>query len=73
MFIYLFDAFYPQNQTDGYYPPHHDWSVLMFRLRMHGLYRDEHLDFKDEMKRINILRGKSPPKKGEGRRTKIAQ
>lgn len=31
-------------------------------------FRDEHLDFKEEMKRLRILRGKVKPKKGEGKR-----
>lgn len=30
--------------------------------------RDEHEDFKDEMCRLRKLRGKGPPKKGEGKR-----
>ena len=30
--------------------------------------RDEHQDFKDEMKRLRALRGKGKPKKGEGKR-----
>jgi len=30
--------------------------------------RDEHADFKDEMKRQRALRGKVKPKKGEGKR-----
>lgn len=32
------------------------------------VFRDEHMDFKDEMKRLRALRGKVKPKKGEGKR-----
>lgn len=31
--------------------------------------RDEHEDFKEEMQRLKKLRGKGPPKKGEGKRS----
>lgn len=31
---------------------------LMLRLREYGLFRDEHQDFKEEMKRLRELRGK---------------
>ncbi|CAE1285598.1 MRPS33 [Acanthosepion pharaonis] len=51
-----------------YYPPIREINSLMLRLRAHGLFRDEHLDFKEEMKRLRILRGKVKPKKGEGKR-----
>jgi small subunit ribosomal protein S33 len=42
----------------------------MKQLRNYGLFRDEHQDFKEEMKRLRALRGKAPPKKGEGKRAK---
>lgn len=32
------------------------------------LLRDEHEDFKEEMRRLRKLRGKGKPKKGEGKR-----
>ncbi|CAG2165301.1 unnamed protein product [Oppiella nova] len=41
-----------------YYPPHPQVYVLINRLREMGLFRDEHLDFKEEMVRQKILRGK---------------
>lgn len=41
-----------------YYPRHVETYKLMMRLRYYGLYRDEHEDFKDEMKRVRALRGK---------------
>ncbi|KAK7102787.1 small ribosomal subunit protein mS33-like [Littorina saxatilis] len=51
-----------------YYPPYRDLTMLFHTLRNYGLYRDEHQDFKDEMKRQRTLRGKVKPKKGEGKR-----
>ncbi|XP_075712006.1 small ribosomal subunit protein mS33 [Rhinoderma darwinii] len=53
-----------------WYPPHHIYVPLMRNLRFLGLYRDEHEDFKEEMKRLRRLRGKGTPKKGEGKRAK---
>ncbi|CAG9786418.1 unnamed protein product [Diatraea saccharalis] len=41
-----------------YYPRHVETHALMLKLREYGLYRDEHQDFKDEMKRLRELRGK---------------
>ncbi|XP_033647807.1 28S ribosomal protein S33, mitochondrial-like [Asterias rubens] len=51
-----------------YYPPHNEVYKLMKTLRFLGLYRDEHADFSEEMKRVARLKGKAPPKKGEGKR-----
>ncbi|XP_063240693.1 small ribosomal subunit protein mS33 [Bacillus rossius redtenbacheri] len=51
-----------------YYPRHVETHRLMMRLRYYGLYRDEHQDFKEEMKRLRALRGKVKPKKGEGKK-----
>ncbi|XP_054164625.1 28S ribosomal protein S33, mitochondrial-like [Oppia nitens] len=41
-----------------YYPPHPQHVDLIDKLRELGLFRDEHLDFKDEIERQKILRGK---------------
>lgn len=41
-----------------YYPRHVETHALMLKLREYGLFRDEHQDFKDEMKRLRELRGK---------------
>lgn len=41
-----------------YYPRHVETAKLMMRLREYGLYRDEHQDFKEEMRRLRELRGK---------------
>lgn len=46
-----------------YYPRHVEIGKLMMRLRYYGLFRDEHQDFKDEMKRLRALRGKVKPVK----------
>ncbi|KAG9461788.1 small ribosomal subunit protein mS33 [Eleutherodactylus coqui] len=53
-----------------WYPPHDVYTPLMRNLRFLGLYRDEHEDFKEEMKRMRRLRGKGMTKKGEGKRAK---
>ncbi|XP_045600484.1 small ribosomal subunit protein mS33 [Procambarus clarkii] len=57
-------------EITDYYPRHNETYILMKNLRKYGLYRDEHQDFKEEMKRLKILRGKGKPKKGEGKRAK---
>lgn len=54
----------------NYYPPIKQFNSLLMRLRHLGLYHDEHLDFKDEMAVKRKERGKGPPKKGEGKRSK---
>uniref|UniRef100_A0A1A9WFN9 Small ribosomal subunit protein mS33 n=1 Tax=Glossina brevipalpis TaxID=37001 RepID=A0A1A9WFN9_9MUSC len=54
----------------NWYPRHVETHILMKNLRLYGLFRDEHEDFKEEMKRVRKLRGKIPPKKGEGKRSK---
>ncbi|XP_041978145.1 28S ribosomal protein S33, mitochondrial [Aricia agestis] len=41
-----------------YYPRHIETHALMLKLREYGLFRDEHQDFKEEMKRLRELRGK---------------
>ncbi|CAG5120079.1 unnamed protein product [Candidula unifasciata] len=52
----------------NYYPPYMKIELALQNLRYHGLYRDEHQDFKEEMIRLRALRGKMKPKKGEGKR-----
>lgn len=42
-----------------YYPRHPQIGRLMMHLRYYGLFRDEHQDFKEEMKRLRALRGKT--------------
>lgn len=59
--------FYTQDEVVNYYPRHKETHQLMMKLRSYGLYRDEHEDFKEEMRRVRKLRGKGPPKKGEGK------
>ncbi|XP_049869316.1 28S ribosomal protein S33, mitochondrial [Pectinophora gossypiella] len=41
-----------------YYPRHVETHALTLRLREYGLFRDEHQDFKEEMRRLRELRGK---------------
>lgn len=47
----------PQMNPD-YYPPHPQIRELVYILRQYGLFRDEHMDFNEEMKRLKTLRGK---------------
>ncbi|KAL1230679.1 Small ribosomal subunit protein [Trichinella spiralis] len=51
----------------AYFPPHPMFHSLTKLLRLHGLFRDEHQDFIDELLRQRCLRGKAPPKPGEGK------
>lgn len=51
-----------------YYPPHPMFHYLTKMLRLHGLYRNEHQDFREEIERLRALRGKAQPKPGEGKR-----
>ncbi|KAG4065327.1 hypothetical protein HA402_012769 [Bradysia odoriphaga] len=53
----------------NYYPRHVETNDLMRNLRSYGLFRDEHQDFKEEMARQRILRGK-PPKGRDKRKNK---
>ncbi|XP_040294581.1 28S ribosomal protein S33, mitochondrial isoform X1 [Bufo bufo] len=59
-----------RKEVYDWYPAHDVYAPLMRNLRFLGLYRDEHEDFKEEMKRLRRLRGKGTPKKGEGKRAK---
>lgn len=56
----------PWNQRKDikdYYPRHVETGWLMKKLRDYGLYRDEHVDFQEEMARMRLLRGKPPGRK----------
>lgn len=58
--VQLFSA-EPWNQRKDikdYYPRHVETGWLMKKLRDYGLYRDEHVDFQEEMTRMRVLRGK---------------
>lgn len=64
---------YLRDDIINYYPRHVEIGKLMMKLREYGLYRDEHQDFREERKRLDILRGKGPPPrktKEEGKRYK---
>lgn len=47
-----------------YYPGLEETNELMRNLRDYGLYRNEHLDFKEEMVRLRALRGKAKIRAG---------
>lgn len=67
---------YLREDIVNYYPRHIETGQLMYKLRAYGLFRDEHADFKEEMKRLRVLRGKGPPPrktKEEGKRYKKQQ
>ncbi|XP_019721772.1 small ribosomal subunit protein mS33 [Hippocampus comes] len=57
-----------RKEVYDWYPQHRIYYAMTQKLRFMGLFRDEHEDFKDEMRRLRKLRGKGPPKKGEGKR-----
>ena len=48
-------------------------SALFRHLRAYGLYRDEHEDFKDEMERIRVARGKPSKRARRGLQHTIAE
>ncbi|EDV28091.1 28S ribosomal protein S33, mitochondrial [Trichoplax sp. H2] len=56
-------------QIVEYTQPIQRFNSLLLRLRHMGLYTDEHLDFIDENEQKRRLKGKVPPKKGQGRRS----
>lgn len=49
---------YKNPEIIRYYPRHVETGLLMRNLRECGLFRDEHQDFKEEMRRLRELRGK---------------
>lgn len=57
-----------RKEVFDWYPQHKIYYALTQKLRHMGLFRDEHEDFKEEMRRLRKLRGKGKPKKGEGKR-----
>lgn len=64
----------PYNKRDyivNWYPRHVETNKLTMALRNYGLFRDEHMDWVEEMKRLRYLRGKIPPKRGEGKRAML--
>ncbi|GAU95986.1 hypothetical protein RvY_07497 [Ramazzottius varieornatus] len=50
-------------EITNYYPPLPQLWKMVRVLRQHGLFRDEHLDFNEEMERLRVLRGKVRPKR----------
>ncbi|XP_013877440.1 small ribosomal subunit protein mS33 [Austrofundulus limnaeus] len=57
-----------KKEVYDWYPQHRVYYAMTYKLRIMGLFRDEHQDFKEEMERLRRLRGKGSPKKGEGKR-----
>ncbi|XP_008288573.1 small ribosomal subunit protein mS33 [Stegastes partitus] len=57
-----------RKEVYDWYPQHNIYYAMTKKLRFMGLFRDEHEDFKEEMRRLRKLRGKGVPKKGEGKR-----
>uniref|UniRef100_A0A8C7KDJ6 Small ribosomal subunit protein mS33 n=1 Tax=Oncorhynchus kisutch TaxID=8019 RepID=A0A8C7KDJ6_ONCKI len=53
-----------KKEVYDWYPQHKIYYALTQKLRYMGLFRDEHEDFKEEMRRLRKLRGKGKPKKG---------
>ncbi|XP_044759062.1 28S ribosomal protein S33, mitochondrial [Coccinella septempunctata] len=52
-----------RKEVHSYYPRHPETGKLMLMLRYYGLYRDEHEDFREEMKRMRALKGKVEPER----------
>lgn len=49
---------YKDESIIRYYPRHVETGQIIKHLRDYGLFRDEHQDFTDEMRRLRELRGK---------------
>lgn len=62
------EPYHKRDYVVNWYPRHVETHLLMWNLRNYGLFRDEHQDWKDEMKRLRYLRGKRPPQKGQGKK-----
>ena len=56
------DPLYQNYVVNYYYPRLVETNKLMKVLRDHGLYRDEHQDFWEEMERLREARGKGKAK-----------
>ena len=63
--VHMFSRFPWQRELPSWYPYFPQYDSLLLRLRHLGLYRDEHLDFKEKMDAQRKTRGKGPPKKGK--------
>ncbi|KAL3314067.1 Ribosomal protein S33 [Cichlidogyrus casuarinus] len=55
----------PAYKLKDYYAPVTEYEHILYKLRYLGLYRSEHADFQDEMKRLRELRGKGKRAKGQ--------
>lgn len=63
--VKLYSRFRYKPALPSWYPPLPVYQSLLLRLRHLGLFVDEHEDFREEMKRKKIERGKGAPRKGE--------
>lgn len=54
------EPLYLRDNVINYYPRHLEMGGLTWKLREYGLFRDEHQDWKEEMRRLRTLRGKPP-------------
>ncbi|KXJ21837.1 28S ribosomal protein S33, mitochondrial [Exaiptasia diaphana] len=54
-----------------YYPPLKMFNSLLLKLRHLGFYRDDHLDYREEMAVRRKERGKGPPKKDSKKQLEI--
>jgi small subunit ribosomal protein S33 len=52
------EPLYKRDYVVNYYPRHVETYLFTWKLREYGLFRDEHQDFKEEMRRLRALRGK---------------
>merc|ERR1711860_81031 len=50
--------YHEKKEVTNLYPRHHVIKDFFGKLRHNGLYRDEHLDFVEEMERQRTARGK---------------
>ncbi len=71
--VKLFSRLRYKPSLPAWYPPLPLYQTLLQRLRMLGLFTDEHEDFRDEMKEKRRLRGKIAPKKGENGKGGVAE
>lgn len=47
-----------EERNHKFFPAHPQYRALTHTLREYGLFRDEHRDFTEEMKKVAIARGK---------------
>lgn len=60
-------------EVKDWYPPLPQIGWLMRKVRDYGLFRDEHLDFREEYIRLRALRGKFPWSAKSNKKAQIAK